>query len=537
MLMSYSNDITELLEAPEGAHHQFKEAKNRYSYTDTLKICCALSNSGGGKFVLGITDERPRKVVGSKAFVQPERTREGLANKLRIKVDFKVYEHEGNRVLVFEVAPRPIGVPVQVNGIAWWYDGDSHVPIPPDVLRDIFFEAEPDFSSDICSGATFDDLDETAVEVFRKLWADDSGNNRIRNIPTKQLMIDCGAIINDGISYAALILFGKSASLMRFMPQAEIIFEYRSSNASGPAQQREEFRVGFFASYDRIWALIDSRNDLQHYQDGFQVLGIPTFNERVARESLLNAASHRSYRSSSSIFVRQYRDRLVIDSPGGLPSGITIDNILEKQSPRNHLIANIFALCGLVERAGQGMNLIYEFCIKEAKALPSFKGTDPYFVCITLHGLITDEKLLLVFKRIDSEILETFTTEDYLVINALFHTQKFPAKLRPHVKRLADLGLVDHLGRGKYILAQKLYEAAGASGVHSRLVEMDRSTIKELILRHVTERNSFGISLSELQHVLPELSQSQLQKILYELKKENLIKTEGRTNKAKWYAT
>jgi len=63
-------------------------------------------------------------------------------------------------------------------------------------------------------------------------------------------------------------------------------------------------------------------------------MGLPTFNERVARESLLNAASHRTYRSSSSIFVRQYRNRLVIDSPGGLPSGITIDNILEKQSPR-----------------------------------------------------------------------------------------------------------------------------------------------------------------------------------------------------------
>lgn len=63
---------------------------------------------------------------------------------------------------------------------------------------------------------------------------------------------------------------------MEKLPQAEIIYEYRSSNASGPAQQREEFRVGFFACYDKIWGLIDSRNDLQHYQDGFQVLGIPT---------------------------------------------------------------------------------------------------------------------------------------------------------------------------------------------------------------------------------------------------------------------
>ena len=163
--------------------------------------------------------------------------------------------------------------------------------------------------------------------------------------------------------------------------------------------------------------------------------------------------------------------------------------------------------CGLVERAGQGMNLIYELCIKEAKALPDFKGTDPYFVCITINGLITDEKLLLIFKRIDSDVLESFTTEDYLVINALFHTQKFPAKLRLYVKRLADLGIVEHLGRGKYILARVLYEAVGEIGAHARLVEMDRSGIKEVILRHVQGNNENGTSLSDLLQSLgiPEL--------------------------------
>jgi len=30
-----------------------------------VKYCCAIANCGGGKFVLGITNNRPRKVVGS----------------------------------------------------------------------------------------------------------------------------------------------------------------------------------------------------------------------------------------------------------------------------------------------------------------------------------------------------------------------------------------------------------------------------------------------------------------------------------------
>ena len=70
--------IDGLLNAKEGEHYQFKEAKRRFDSDEAAQICCALANCGGGMFVLGITDKRPRKVVGSEAFDQPERTRKGL---------------------------------------------------------------------------------------------------------------------------------------------------------------------------------------------------------------------------------------------------------------------------------------------------------------------------------------------------------------------------------------------------------------------------------------------------------------------------
>ena len=81
---------------------------------------------------------------------------------------------------------------------------------------------------------------------------------------------------------------------------------------------------------------------------------IPTFNESVVREAILNAVSHRNYQLAGSVFIRQFPDRLVIESPGGLPNGISLDNILDRQIPRNRRIAEILALCGLVERSGQG---------------------------------------------------------------------------------------------------------------------------------------------------------------------------------------
>ena len=60
-----------------------------------------------------------------------------------------------------------------------------------------------------------------------------------------------------------------------------------TSEAAGPAAQREEFTEGFFKYFDRIWELVNLRNDKQFYRDRLFVLDIYTFNEDVVREALL----------------------------------------------------------------------------------------------------------------------------------------------------------------------------------------------------------------------------------------------------------
>ncbi|MCL2831764.1 MAG: putative DNA binding domain-containing protein [Treponema sp.] len=535
--MKFNETIEELLNAPEGEHYEFKEARNKFDIQETLKYCCALANCGGGKLVLGITDSRPRKIVGSAAFEQPERTRKGLIEKLHINVDFQLYEYLGKRVLVFEIAGRPAGMPVQADGRFWWRQGDSLVPMPAEELRKIFDETGHDFSNDICPGASVNDLDIEAIEVFRKKWMEKSGNTSSKNLTIYQLLNDIEAMIDDEITYAALVLFGKRSSLGRLLPQSEIIFEYRSSEASGPAQQREEFRMGFFSYYNRIWELINLRNDKQHYQDGLFIFDIPTFNERVVRESLLNAVSHRNYQLNGSIFIRQYRDRLVVENPGGLPAGVTLSNIRDRQSPRNRRIAQIFALCGLVERSGQGMNLIYELSVKEAKPLPDFGGTDDYFVCITLNGMILDKQMLLLINKIGNERLESLSTDDFLTINALFHEEKLSKNMHLRIKNLIDMGIIEKISRNKYVLARSLYTAAGKSGVHTRIVGLDRETNKELILKHIRKNGNEGTQLKELYQVLPGHSRTQLQILLRELRDEKKIKLNGKTHGAKWVLT
>ena len=72
---------------------EFKEAKQRFDFEELVKYCVSLSNRGGGRIVLGVTDKRPRQVVGSQAFQQPERTRRGLSDRLRLRVDFDEIRH------------------------------------------------------------------------------------------------------------------------------------------------------------------------------------------------------------------------------------------------------------------------------------------------------------------------------------------------------------------------------------------------------------------------------------------------------------
>ncbi len=527
--------IAELLKAKEGEQIQFKEAKHRFSFEEATKCCCGLANCGGGQLVFGISDKRPRQVVGSEAFAQPERVREGLMDKLRVMVDFALLEEEGKRVLLFNVAARPLGLPVQVDGVAWWYAGDSLIPMPEEVRRKVYAETGLDYSSSICPSATMADLEEGAINAFREKWVEKSGNRRLLTLSAEQLLCDCEAITDDGVTYAALVLFGKREALRRFLPQAELIFEYRSTDLAGPANQRVEFQEGFFSYFDRLWELVNLRNDKQHYQTGFFLGDISTFNERVVREAILNAVSHRSYQMGGSVFVKQYRERLTVESPGGFPIGISLSNILNRQLPRNRRIVEILALCGLVERSGQGMNLMYELSVKEGKELPDFTGTDDSFVSLTLHGLVLDPRMLALLKQIGAKRMELLSTEALLVINALYRGRPLAKNLRPCLKRLTEMGIVEQMGSNKYVLARGLYAAAGKAGVHTRRVGLDRGTNKELLFRHIREKGSQGAPFKELQQVLPGHNRRQIHSLLDELRREERIYCAGRTSAAKWF--
>jgi len=526
------------LEGRENEYLEFKEAKERFDFEKLVKYCCALANEGGGKVILGVTDRKPRTVVGSNAFENLERTKAGLIDRLHLRIEVELFYLESKRVLIFHVPPRPMGMAIQYNGAYWMRGGEDLVPMTPDKLKRIFDESGPDFSAEVCPQATIDSLDPIAIQRLRERWHRKSKNDSLLSMTNKQLLMDAELMIDGIINYAALILLGTHSALGRFLGQAEVIFEYRSSEASIPSQERLEYRKGFFTFDDEIWRKINLRNEVQHFQDGLFIWDVPTFNERVVREALLNVVSHRDYRLGGSVFIRQYPRKMEIVSPGGFPQGVTLENILWRQNPRNRRIAEVLAKCGLVERSGQGVNAMFEESIKESKPRPDFTGTDDYQVFLTLRGEVQDVRFLRFLEQIGRETLQSFTTEDLLILDILRQQDAVPENLTPRLKRLRERGLIETIGRGKgtkYFLAKRLYVAIGDKAAYTRRRGLDRETNKALLVRHLEHYSAEGSQLNDLMKVLPNLSRGQIQSLMKELKQEGRAYPKGKTKGGRWF--
>ena len=178
--------------------------------------------------------------------------------------------------------------------------------------------------------------------------------------------------------------------------------------------------------------------------------------------------------------------------------GINEQNILDRQSPRNRRIADIFAKCGLLERSGQGMNLMYELCIQESKSTPDFSGSDQYQIVLNLDGEVQDPRFLQFLEKVGRETLKLFSTADFLLLDHIHRERKIPEHLKRRLQSLVDMGVVERFGRGR-----------GVKYVLSRLYE--------------------------ILQVLPALTVDQVKTLLREMKAEGQIYVAGRTSAARWF--
>ena len=89
---------------------------------------------------------------------------------------------------------------------------------------------------------------------------------------------------------------------------------------------------------------------------------MPEYDEIAIREAIVNAIIHRQYTNvGSEVTIDIYDDRIVVTSPGPMPSGELINKELNNNIPsirRNPILADIFARMKFMDRRGSGFDKI-----------------------------------------------------------------------------------------------------------------------------------------------------------------------------------
>ncbi len=527
-----------LMEGKEDEHCEFKEAKHKFSFDELCEYCVAFANEKGGKLVMGVTNNKPRLVVGSKAFPKVEEEKFKLLQALNFRVNIHELDLQEGRVLVFDTPSRPIGTPLQFKGRFWMRSGESLVPMTADQIKRINEESlGPDFSEGTIANSSIDLLDPSAVNVFRERWIKKTGNASLATVSDSQLLEDAELAVDGQLTAAALILLGTKTTLGRHLGQAEIIWEYRAAEGQIAASKRLEFRQGFLTFHDELWNLINARNVVTTVREGLFRRVIPAFNEDAVREAILNAVCHRDYRLGGSVFIRQYPKRLQLSSPGGFPDGITAENIMRKQHPRNRRLAQACEKCGLAERSGQGMDRIFDASLREGKGLPDFSGTDAYEVVLTLQGEVIDPPFVhLIELAADRNII--LTTEHLVVLDEIRKgapLSEASLRLAPH---LVAIGLVEKKRRGtknSLILSRSMYGYLGETGVYTREKGLSAERNKALLKQCIEHCGSIGASLDDFRDVLNTVEDRQIRQLVYELRDAGEISVIGRAKQARWF--
>jgi ATP-dependent DNA helicase RecG len=535
--MTSIEEFNSWLKRNEGLRLEFKEARNQFSKDrDLPDYCAALANEGGGKLVLGV-DDKARKVVGSKAFQGTHNKLSiELLQKLKIRVDVEELHHPDGRVLIFHIPSRPFGQPIRSTG-KYTYPmraGASLVEMDPVTLKRILNETTPDFSAQIVDGLKIIDLDESALYTFRTRWAQKSRRGDYLSFSPEKLLRKAGLLTDSGLTYASLILFGKKEKLDMLLPCSEIIFEWRQTPNKTAHDFRIPWREPFFKIYDEVWNTLNARNIRIPFQEGLFQREIFAFSEKPVREALLNAVAHRDYTiTTQSIFIKASPEQFFIESPGGLPAGITLENILTKTAWRNRLIAETLEKAEMVERSGQGMDDIFQITIREGKGMPDLSKTDAFSVRLTIPAQVKDKNFILFLERVINQKQVSLSFEEIYALEQIREQQKVP--ISEFKDKFLELGIIEKVGKtrgAKYLLSHKYYVHAGKSGVYTRITGISREKQKELILKHLS-KNKKGFR-KDFEDIFTELKPSDISNLLRELKKEEKITFEGPSKNGFW---
>ncbi|MCO6496834.1 MAG: putative DNA binding domain-containing protein [Chitinophagaceae bacterium] len=520
---------------------EFKKAETQYNYNSgrrsVLGYVVALANEGGGKFILGVQENKNglNIITGSLAWDGHEgKLKEDIFRDKQIRVETEVLYEGANRVLVIHIPSRPVGKTLKFEDVPLMRVGEDLLPMSDEQLFKILQEQEPDFSAKVCEGIGIGDLDETAIKKMKESYARKQKNPSFLQLSTEQVLTDLKLLDKKKLNYAALILLAKKEILHNKLPQSKTIWEFRNSEAQIHHDSREVVDEPLFIAIDNIWKLINQPTLNRKYpvQSGAYIFDLYDFNEAVIREAVLNAIAHRDYTITSEVVIKQYPNKIIISNPGGFPKGVTIENILTVSStPRSRLMTEILEKTGLVERSGQGVDKIFSITLSEGKAEPDFTNSDMFQVSLILRTEIIDKAFhVFVSQYQNSEKEPKLGVEQIITLckirNGIFQNLKGEI-----VSQLERSGLIEKVSghTNRYTLSNE-YHALVKDGLKIG----KRYLVKELELLLLALQGN-ALKIGDLENLLKNsLSRNQINYLKMKLMEDEVLKVEGKIKGARY---
>lgn len=264
---------------------------------------------------------------------------------------------------------------------------------------------------------------------------------------------------------------------------------------------------------------------------------IRQYHPKLLRELLVNAIAHKSYCISNDVMIKVYPDRLEISNPGGLPLGITKDNILHSKYRRNPKLIELLSVLEMMEGEGSGYDLIYEINAMAAKKQPVIESSYEE-VNVIQEAAIVDREILPLLDY----VLQNYQLKqkNYIAFGAIALQKKVSStelsrilqlseedRLRSYTTTLLKQELVIQRGTKKgahFIVNPKLIDSAKAN-IKTTLKTVEPHILKALIMEDL--RVHPNSSLADIAYRIADADIKDIRKIIYSAALSGEIKPIG----------
>lgn len=495
---------------------EFKEAKSGKDFRQIGKYFSALCNEANlknqpcGWLVFGVRD-KDRAVIGSKFRPNPadlDSLKHEVARHTTAGTTFvDIHEviHPDGRVVMLQVPPAPQGVPVAFQNHWYGRDGESLVGLSLQELETIRSERQiDDWSAEVCSDATIDDLDPRAIALARNNFREKNQNKdfaaQVDGWPV-ETFLDRAKLTQGGrITRTTILLVGREEAVHHLQPAVGQL----TWKLEGEERAYEHFGPPFLLTTGEMYSRI--RNTLQKVDVPGRLvpLEVPKYEKWVVLEALHNAIAHQDYSLQSRVIVTETRDSLTIDSAGRFFEGELVDYTLNNKTPqryRNRFLADAMVNVNMIDTMGYGIHRMYLEQRRRFYPLPDFDFSNPDKVVVTIHGKVIDPNYTAVLMGQDDLPLETVILLD--------RVQKGAPVDRNEGLRLRRKKLIE--GRSpRLFVAAAVAEATDEKAKYIRNRAFDDAHYKQMVVEYLkqfgkaTRQDVEDLLLSKLSDVLDE---------------------------------